>query len=120
MYIPDRIETKMEIKIQNLKDKLIDTAREYIENKIVDGRVKENNLSKSQIKGIKQIKQKIKENCVVFKTDKTGQLSIDDKENYKECMEEHVEKDEKVSMKEYEKLRKLLMPMQLRYLEFWD
>ena len=61
--------------------------------------MKENILTKKQIKGIKEIKRKVKETAVVFKT---GQLSIDDKENYKECMKEHVIDDEIVSMKEYE------------------
>ena len=32
---------------------------------------------------------------------------MDDKDNYKDCMEEHVENDEKVSMKEYAKNEKL-------------
>ena len=65
-------------------------------------------MSKNQRKGIREINQKIKENCVVFKTDKTGQLSIDGKENYRECMEEHIKKDEKVTIKDYEKTEKVL------------
>ena len=98
----------MEVKIQCLKDKFVDKAKEYIRNKTENGKVKENNLSKKQMKGIIEIKTKMKHDGVVFKTDKTGQLSLDDKENYKFCMREHVEKDDKVTMKEYEKTEKVL------------
>ena len=36
------------------------------------------------------------------------QIHLHDKENYKECMKEHVEKDEKVYTKEYEKTERVL------------
>ena len=108
IYIPDQVDTKMEVKIQSLKDKFVDKAKEYINNKTDDGKIKEDNLSKNQRKGIREINQKIKENCVVFKTDKIGQLSIDGKENYRECIEEHIKKDEKVTIKDYEKTEKVL------------
>ena len=44
----------------------------------------------------------------ILKTDKKGQISIDDKENSKDCMKEHVKNDEIVTMKEYEKTEKFL------------
>jgi hypothetical protein len=99
--------TKMEVKIQSLKEKFVEKAREYINNKTNDGKIKEDNLTKNQRKGVREINQKIKENGVVFKTDKTGQLSIDEKENYRECMEENIKKDERVTIKDYEKTEKV-------------
>jgi hypothetical protein len=37
IYIPDQIDTKMEVKIQSLKEKFVEKAREYI-NKCLMGR----------------------------------------------------------------------------------
>ena len=59
---------------------------------------------------ISEISSKIKKNGVAYKT---GQLGFDDKENYKECMKEHVEKDENVYAKEYEKTQRVLNALSL-------
>ena len=43
IYIPNPLETKLEVKIQCLKDKFVDKAKEYIREKTENGKVKESN-----------------------------------------------------------------------------
>ena len=49
---------------------------------------------------------KLAESVMKLMSDKTGKHTIDEKSNYKECMKEHVENDEIVGMKEYEKVER--------------
>ena len=71
------------------------------------GNVNENNLSEKQVKAIKSLKEKMKnDDLVCFETDKTGKFALDKKENYVKKMRKHIEKDDIISMKEVKKIEK--------------
>jgi hypothetical protein len=71
------------------------------------GNMLENNLSEKQVKSIKSLKSKMKdEDIVCFETDKTGKLALDKKENYVKKMDKHIETDEIITMKEVKRIEK--------------
>ena len=95
LYPPKPGKLKQESILENIKMKLLDTTKEYM-NKHCDnkGRIKNHNLSNEEKEGIKEIKEKIKEReIVVFQTDKSGRFSIDTPENYEEAVLNHTVND---------------------------
>ena len=55
------------------------------------GNMKENNLTKEQVKTIKELKDKIKsENLVCIETDKTGRFALDRKAKYITKIKKHI------------------------------
>ena len=65
----------------------------------------ENNLSENQVKAIKTLKEKMKDDDLVcFETDKTGKFALDKKENYIKKMKKHIKDDDIVSMTEVKKI----------------
>ena len=60
------------------------------------GNVLDNNLSKTQLKEIKNLKSRMdKEGLVCGETDKTGKMTLDTLENISKKMEKHI-KDDKI------------------------
>ena len=54
----------------------------------------DNNLKVTQVKAIKDLNVKMKdENLVCFESDKTGHLTLDTMENYVKKMNKHIEND---------------------------
>ena len=90
---------KQEKHIGNLKEKLMDTVREYKNLHCNNqGKFKENNLTKSETEGIKEIKKKIKDKeIVVFATDKSGRFSVDTPQNYEEAVMAHTTNDMEIN-----------------------
>ena len=89
-----------EIRRNNVKKELGKVFINYMnENCDKYGNVIENNLSEKQVKAIKSLKEKMKDdNLVCFETDKTGKFALDRKENYIEKMKKHIENDEIISL----------------------
>ena len=100
--LPEPLDTDTEIKIQNIKSKLMNAAQEFIKEETdKKGNQIKKNLTDIQEKGLKEIlDKKEKEDMVVFRTDKSNRHTLDRKENYKNAMKEHTEKDIKSSKKE--------------------
>ena len=100
--LPEPLDTDTEIKIQNIKSKLMNAAQEFIKEETdKKGNQIKKNLTDIQEKGLKEIlDKKEKEDIVVFRTDKSNRHTLDRKENYKNAMKEHTEKDIKSSKKE--------------------
>ena len=99
-----------EIRRNNVKRELEKVFVNYMnENCDKFGNVTENNLSEKQVKAIKTLKEKMKdEDLVCFETDKTGKFALDRKQNYIDKMRKHIIADEIISMKEVKKIEKEL------------
>jgi len=108
VHMPPPLEEEMEIKIQKMKNDLIETTDEYIKEE--KGRKsygmsrKYKNLTEEEGRGLGSIQQR--EDLVVFQTDKSGRLSADTKENYVQAALPHIEEDREVGDKEHDKAQK--------------
>lgn len=100
----------MEEHLQHLKAKIEQSTKTYITNECDEqDNVKQNVLDEEEREGLKQIMRLRKEGeIVIFPTDKSGKFCIDSYKNYVECMDEHVTKDEIITMKEKERMIKQL------------
>ena len=99
LYLPNPGTIEEEVVMENIKMKMINTAREY-KKKYCDekGYIKNHNLSKEETEGLEEVKEKIKNGeIVVFATDKSGRLSIDTPNNYTEAVLEHTTNDIEIS-----------------------
>ena len=101
LYPPKPSTIRREVIMQNVKDKMLNKAREYIEEKCNEkGYIKKSNISNDVKDGIKSLKNRVKEKeVVVFTTDKTGEFSIDTTDNYLEVLNEHTQNDKKINEK---------------------
>ena len=99
-----------EIRRNNVKRELEKVFVNYMnENCDKFGNVTENNLPENQVKAIKTLKEKMKDDDLVcFETDKTGKFALDKKENYIKKMRKHIKDDDIVSMTEVKKIEKEL------------
>ena len=95
LYTPNPGTVEEEVIMENIKMKMINTAREYMKEYCDEkGNIKNNNLSKEEAEGLKEIKDKIKNgDIVVFATDKSGRFSVDTPENYIEAVQKHTTDD---------------------------
>ena len=98
LHEPKQGSLRQEVVMESTKEKLIECARKYKSTHCNDkGEMKDQNLSKEERQGLKQLKKDIKEKkVVVFSTDKSGKFSIDATDNYEEAILQHTVKDEKV------------------------
>ena len=94
----------MEISLQNLKENLIHTVKQYSQ---LHKRNKDSNLEKEERDGLKAIIKRVKdEEIVVFETDKSGRFSVDTRNNYNESAMPHVERDQIIDVKEHDDIEK--------------
>ena len=100
VVLPDLDDDTVEIKRNNLKNELRQVVMEYKkEHCDKSGNVLDNNLSKTQLKEIKNLKSRMdKEGLVCGETDKTGKMTLDTLENISKKMEKHI-KDDKIRRK---------------------
>ena len=106
VILPELNEDENEIRNNHVRNELKDVFLKY-KSKNCDkyGNVLKNNMSKSQMDAIRNLKTKIsEENLVCYKTDKTGKLALDTVENYSNKMEKHIKNDKTVSAKELKKI----------------
>ena len=97
-------ESKLQVWMEDLKE----GAKKYIEEHCDKKGAQENNLSKEEKEGLDSLKRRLKEEVVVSMTDKSGNLSADTKENYKESMQTHVEQDKVVTREEHDSVEKVM------------
>ena len=88
------------------RERLLQVAAKYIEENCDDkGVVKESNYTEQERKGIKKIKQRIKDKEIVVRpTDKSHKLCVCTWTNYLEQGKSHTEKDRKVTWGEVESM----------------
>ena len=97
IYAPNAAPEKLESNLQQTKEALEEVFEKYKKEKADEkGNIRETNLTDSQAKGLRELKEKTKKGLVVMPTDKTMGLSIETKESYKAAAEVHVKDDEKI------------------------
>ena len=106
-----------EIRRSNLKSELRKVVMKYRhENCDKFGNVSDNNLSKTKLKTMKNLKTRInKEGLICSQTDKTGKLTLDTLENVTKKMEKHVKDDKVIDVKKVKTLENRLNS----HMEWW-
>ena len=117
VVLPDINDDTEEIRRNNIKTELRKIVINYKDNYCDrSGNVLDNNMTKSQLKGIKNLKFRMKdENLDCGETDKTGRLTLDTLENMSKKMENHIKDDKLLNEKEVKKVENNLN----RHMEFW-
>ena len=89
---------KKEKVLETVKSKLLETVSEYkMKHCDREGKIKNQNLNRSEEKAMKEIKEKVKmKEIVVFTTDKSGRFTVDTPQNYEEAVAEHTRADAEV------------------------
>ena len=73
------------------------------------GNILDNNISKTQMKNLKKLKSRIKqENLICSQTDKTGKMTLDTLENVTKKMKKHIQNDKVINEKEVKSLENKL------------
>ena len=89
------METDTEMEIMELKRKLVNTTREFIDLSKKEKVQRYPDLTTSQRKALKRLKQR--EEVVVFQTDKSGRLAADTKENHSRASKPHIDNDKTIT-----------------------
>ena len=100
----------VEVVLANINTGIQNIFQDYSEkNCDKNGFVREKNLTEQQIKGMKSVKEKQKnDGAYVSKTDKTGKFAGKNLDNYIERMQTHISEDKIISWKEKEEIEKTL------------
>ena len=99
LFPPKPASLRRETIMQNIKDKMLNKVKEYKENKCNEkGCIKNQNVSKQQADGLKEVKENNDE-YIVFTTDKSGHFTVDSPQNYEKAMDKHVRGDNKINIK---------------------
>jgi hypothetical protein len=117
VVLPQPGDDSEEIRRNNLKSELRKVVMKYKnENCDTFGNILDNNLSKTELKELKNLKNRIeKEGLICSQTDKTGRLTLDTLENMTEKMEKHVKNDKVVTEKEVKTIENRLN----NHMEWW-
>ena len=85
----------------------------------MDGEQK-SNLTENEKMGLKRLKKRIKDGeLVVMKTDKSGKMSVTDRENYIQMGQEHVKNDKKIGNEEVRKIDKIMNEHSTAWCNMW-
>ena len=101
LYPPKPATLRKEKVMDNIKEKLMETVREY-KNENCDrrGNFKHHNLNNSDTEALKELKKEVRDkNIVVFSTDKSGKFAVDTPGNYREAVMRHTERDKEIDEK---------------------
>ena len=95
IFPPKPASVKIEKVIDNIKVKLLETVAEYSEKHCDSkGNIKDQNVTREELKTLKDLKKDIKEKKVVVSTtDKSGRFSVDSTDNYLEAVMNHTRND---------------------------
>ena len=76
--VPEAKEDQAEVVIANMKTRLANVTKQYIKDKCDNkGNIKQQNVSKEVMEGIKSLKKRVKENeLLVIPTDKSGKMVV--------------------------------------------
>ena len=110
IQLPDPEEENIEVEIRNMTQRMkgvvTEYKREYCDDK---GRVKSNNLTEQQKRGLLECKEKAKNNEQLFMmTDKSMRMTVDTPVNYKRAMDTHVRQDQEINQTEADIIEKTL------------
>ena len=78
------------------------------------------NLTEEERLGLKRIQKRIKDgDMIVMKTDKSGKMSVTDRENYVKMGQEHVKDDKRIDREEVKKIDKLMNEHSAAWCNMW-
>ena len=101
VILPEPRPNDQESQLEAFKTEVMNITKEYIKEKCDDkGNLKEKNLSKQETKGLKQLKERIKNGDKVVCSDKSGKLCLLTEEEYIASARPHIEKDKILSSEE--------------------
>ena len=104
VFLPKPLEADKETEMMELKRKLIDTTKEYIDQNKKKKIPTYPNLTTKEKEGLERLNQR--EEVVVFETDKSGRFAADSKENYSRASEPHIVNDTTITEEEHVKCQK--------------
>ena len=118
VVLPDLEDDPDEIKRSYLKSELRQVFLNYKhENCDKFGNVIDDKIKDKQLKDIKKLKNRIKnENLACGETDKTGKLTLDTLENIRNKMDKHIKEDKILNDKEARKVENKVN----RHMQFWS
>ena len=110
VILPDLEDDEEEIRRNNLKSELRKVVEKYQKDNCDKfGNIVDNNLNKTQLKTIKNLKQRMKEEHLALgETDKTGKLTLDTLDNISKKMNKHIEEDKIINDRGFRKLENKL------------
>ena len=117
VFLPYALSENAEMELQMLKMKLRKIAEEYTESK---KNSRERNITKQQEQGLKRLKERRNDKeIVIYQTDKTSRMAVDDTKNYITSMEkEHINKDPIITKKENRNIENILNAHALCWMRF--
>ena len=78
------------------------------------------NITEEERMGLKRIQKRIKEGeLIVMKTDKSGKMSVTDRENYAKMGQEHIKDDKKIDREEVRRIDKLMNEHSAAWCNMW-
>ena len=115
VYLPEALDDKKEIDMHRLKEKLQVITDEYKRN----NKTIKRNLTKDQLSGIRKLKKRREEDeIVIYQTDKSARMAVDNTKNYIECMATHIEGDQVIGEKDNKEIEKLINAHAVCWLRF--
>ena len=88
-----------EVNLEMMRAELTHCFRSYMRKKCDEGGRLESNLNREELKGLKSLKKRFKnEEVVILPTDKSGRFGLMGMEHYMRAGEKHTKKDEEVGM----------------------
>ena len=107
LIIPQPGPLREESVMAGMKEKMMFEVRKYIKEECNESGWPKSNLTRSEVDGMKELKEKIKrKEIVVFKSDKSGKMTVDSMENYSEAISVHTEGDTEIDERRVEKIEK--------------
>ena len=105
--LPDK---KIEIAITSVKAKLSKVNEDYLKEYCdKNGNIKDTNMTKEEIKGLKSLKDRVKKGEIsIAPTDKSGKLSINTRDNYINGLKSYVNNDIEISWNEKSEIKNIL------------
>ena len=100
VYLPGKLKNfQDEANLELLRAEMKYCFKQYMREKCDDEGRQESNISKEELRGLKTLKKRVKnEEIVVLPTDKSGRFGVMSMENYMRAGSKHTGKDEKVEM----------------------
>ena len=103
LIIPQPGPLREESVMAGMKEKMMEEIRRYIKEECNETGWPKSNLTRSEVDGMKELKEKIKSReIVVFKSDKSGKMTVDSMENYSEAISIHTVGDMEIDEKRVE------------------
>jgi len=114
--LPKHVDIFSESVIQLLKDKISKTSKKFIALKCNDKGEQESNLSRSEMRGLRKLRKRIKnKEILAIKTDKSGKLTVIKRDLYEKLGNEKCKQDRVIDDQEHRRIEKRIND----HVRFW-